>query len=422
MTNKYDIHIVIGSAFGDEGKGRHTDYLTSKLIDNNPIVIRFNGGAQAGHTVHTVQPLIRHIFGHFGSGTLLDIPTYLSKDFICNPILFRKEYDELIKIGIVPVVYIDKDAMLTIPQDMLINQAIEIARGDDRHGSCGVGINETVVRYREGYGVPIGEIENSEKLEFNILWNRYHYMTDRLESLSPSSLNMLDEYSKYLYDDNIVANYINDYNFMIEHCKLVDFEYIKNNYSTMIFEGAQGLMLSEHNYEYAPNLTTSDTGTGNAIDLINRLEGNVSINVYYLMRCYMTRHGNGRFDTEITDIHKYPRNIVYDNTNEDNEWQGSLRYGYLDIDQIMKYILMDINYVKYMAKYKDAKFSVVVGHLDQLKDGIILGDISGNTKISNIFDLRDIIMECNDIECVYVSNGNTRESTNILCKRNSSYM
>ena len=109
----------------------------------NPLVIRFNGGAQAGHTVTSPEG-IRHVFSHFGSGTLAGASTYLSKYFIVNPILFNREYDVLIKKGIVPRVYVSPECIVTTPFDMMINQVIEKRRDGDRHGSCGYGIFETI--------------------------------------------------------------------------------------------------------------------------------------------------------------------------------------------------------------------------------------------------------------------------------------
>ena len=91
-----DIKIVIGANWGDEGKGLMTDYFSQKP---NTIVVCSNGGAQRGHTVVTLDS-IRHVFRHFGSGTFNGASTYLSEDFICNPIIFRQEYEELKTLGI----------------------------------------------------------------------------------------------------------------------------------------------------------------------------------------------------------------------------------------------------------------------------------------------------------------------------------
>ena len=91
------VNVVIGSNFGDEGKGSVTDLLSIRKTLN----IRFNGGAQAGHTVCYRNK--RHVFHHFGAGSFQGAKTYLSKHFIVNPLIFKKEYEELSsKINILP--------------------------------------------------------------------------------------------------------------------------------------------------------------------------------------------------------------------------------------------------------------------------------------------------------------------------------
>ena len=116
------IKVIIGSNFGDEGKGLMTDYMCAK--SKRPVVIRFNSSAQAGHTVVTPNGR-RHIFGHFCCGSLQDVPTFLSSYFSINPLLFLKEYNELKEIDIVPYTMIDLNCPVVLPQDMLLNQIVE---------------------------------------------------------------------------------------------------------------------------------------------------------------------------------------------------------------------------------------------------------------------------------------------------------
>jgi len=135
---------VIGAGYGDEGKGLMTDYFSSQYDD--AVVIRSNGGAQAGHTVVTPAGE-RHVFSHFGSGTLNGTPTFLSSFFVSNPMLFMKEHKRFVEqFGIRPEVYVDPNSLVTTPYDMLLNQRMETMRGDDVHGSCGVGFGETLER------------------------------------------------------------------------------------------------------------------------------------------------------------------------------------------------------------------------------------------------------------------------------------
>ena len=80
-----NVRIVIGANFGDEGKGLMTDYFCSQAPPTEGVLnVRFNGGAQAGHTVVAPDGR-RHIFGHLGAGSFLpNVATYLTSDFIIN--------------------------------------------------------------------------------------------------------------------------------------------------------------------------------------------------------------------------------------------------------------------------------------------------------------------------------------------------
>ena len=88
MTN---IKIVIGGNFGDEGKGLMTSFFAAQMMKQSGrcLVVLSNGGAQRGHTV--VKEGVRHVFRHFGSGTLEGADTWFPEEFILNPMIFMKE-------------------------------------------------------------------------------------------------------------------------------------------------------------------------------------------------------------------------------------------------------------------------------------------------------------------------------------------
>ncbi len=137
--------VIIGSNFGDEGKGLLTDWAAAPF-GNDCIVARFNGGVQAGHTV-VLPDGRRHIHSHFGSGTLAGAATFLGQHFVSNPLLFFRETAALEKLRIeLPLVYADERGLVSTPFDMLINQIVEAARGSRKHGSCGLGFGETIER------------------------------------------------------------------------------------------------------------------------------------------------------------------------------------------------------------------------------------------------------------------------------------
>lgn len=294
---------VIGANFGDEGKGVVTDYLCSQGAGT---VVRFNGGAQAGHTVVTPDGR-RHIFRHVGAGAFHNIPTFLSQFFVCNPLLFFRELSELEDVGVRPSVYAHPDCVITTFPDMIINQELETGRGSKRHGSCGIGFAETINRSR------IDEL----KITMGDLWNNSNTIPIKLERIC-------DEYARFRIGRKIdepemveaflkaceaFAQYINSAG--IAQCK------------DPVFEGAQGLLLDQDNKEYYPHLTRSNTGMKNVRTLC-AMAGIDEIETYYVSRTYLTRHGAGPLPSEdITLRYK-------DNTNIQNTFQGTFRFAPLD--------------------------------------------------------------------------------------------
>ena len=89
----YNINIVLGSLFGDEGKGNSVQWLCKRALEEgkNPLVIRFSGGAQAGHRV--INGTNEHICSLIGAGVLLGIPTYLNENVYIDPVSLKREYE-----------------------------------------------------------------------------------------------------------------------------------------------------------------------------------------------------------------------------------------------------------------------------------------------------------------------------------------
>lgn len=316
-----DIKIVIGANFGDCGKGLMTDYFSQKP---NSIVVCSNGGAQRGHTVTTPDG-IRHVFHHFGSGTFTHASTYLSEDFIVNPIIFKQEYDELMKLGYIPNVYINQDCMLTTPFDMMANQIIEENRGKNKHGSCGLGIFETIKRYKAG----ITDVDN-------------HIREYYLEQFERENITLTDEWSRIFLDNGIFEHFLDDWDFMNNHSLAISDNYFLNQFDNIVFEAAQGLLLDQNNTEYFPHLTPSNTGIKNPKRIIENGEWNEEINIEtcYVSRTYLTRHGTGKFPSECdkNQINKY----IFDKTNIPNPFQDTLRYGTLDLKELYNRCSKDV--------------------------------------------------------------------------------
>lgn len=351
------VKVVIGANFGDEGKGLMTDYFCSQFPKDERVVnIRFNGGAQAGHTVVTPDGK-RHVFGHFGAGSFLpNVATYLGPEFIINPILFRREYEQLMLLGIYPLVYCHPKCIITMPQDMMVNQFVETRRGEDRHGSCGVGIYETLLRHKEFANDITMDVLNNVAGRTTIDIDYYGY--ERLEKLT--GINFTSAEKELMNNQNIRAHYDQDLQFLMNHTILVDDGYIKDHFHNAVFEGAQGLLLDQNNTAYFPHLTPSNTGINNVLPYIDE---DMDVEVCYVTRPYLTRHGAGYLPDE---CQREQVGAKIDLTNHANEWQGSLRYGELNWHDFMTRIDND-----WMKSFKKTYRSIAITHCDEASDEFV---------------------------------------------------
>jgi len=338
---------VIGACFGDEGKGLLTDYLS----DENTLVVRFNGGGQAGHTVVTPDGK-RHAFAHVGAGAFRGAHTFLSRYFLVDPRIWCEEMAELYPLGVRPIVYVDPDAFLVTPFDVFVNQELERSRGNQRHGSCGSGINETVTRCTESE-VPtrVSDIATGA-LESKVSSLRA-YAFKRIKNMTGSNPS---EYTEHLLNSpDVVDDWMESCAMFIQEVLLP--ENAPKGYSNVVFEGAQGLLLDEKHH-YFPHVTRSRTGLTNVVPLCLSL-GIRNLDVYYVMRSYMTRHGAGPFPSEVHGL------SFFDDTNNHNAWQGTLRFGSFDEDLVRQAISRDLNTV---GRSVPISASACVTHVDQHAD------------------------------------------------------
>lgn len=383
-------YVVIGANFGDEGKGLMTDYFCRKA--ERPLNVRFNGGAQAGHTVVTSDGM-RHVFSHFGAGTLCGADTYLSADFIVNPMVFMKEYAALKQTcGELPQVLIAADAPISLPCDMLLNQFAERSRGDARHGSCGLGIYESVLRSQDpALHISFGEISDTPQARKNIREKieQMHrvYVPARLAALGVTEIP--NELKQLLCNEMLLENYLDDLVAMYRICRTVD-DGILESYETAVFEGAQGLLLDCARQEYFPHLTPSHTGMHNVRRILDRLPA-AETEICYVTRSYLTRHGAGRFDTETAALAETYR--LRDKTNQTNEFQGKFRYGYFDLMTFQHSLALERRNIR-----TEECVSLCVTHLDETNGQVLCTDSAIDTAE---------LAEAVSVPCVYAASGET---------------
>lgn len=400
---KKNIKVVIGAAFGDEGKGLMVDYFCNQAPKNKKILnVRFNGSSQSGHTVVTENE--RHIFSHFGAGTFnSNVITYLSSFFIVNPIGFMKELDILTNQHIIPKVLVCKDSTVLLPFDSMLNIFKETARGKDRHGSCGMGVFEAVVRVRnEELNLKVSDLQYGRNKLFGRLKEiRDTYYIEKLNEIGVEK--MTSEELDLFFNDDVIINFIEDLKEMLQNIRIVD-DNILNEYEYQVYEGSQGLLLDWGNREYMPNLTASYTGLKNVIPLLNNIQGieKDNIEICYVVRSYFTRHGAGKFVTEVASKENLGYNIV-EKTNMTNEWQGSFRFGYFDRPLLIKNINRDLEYFQGLNYTPD--ISLAITHLDQTENKVLLGQ-------GNEVNIKEFIKNMVEIKFnrFYISEGETRKN------------
>lgn len=335
---------VIGSNFGDEGKGMVTDWCVRQRPVRS-VVVRFNGGAQAGHTVETINGH-RHVFSHFGSGSFHGADTYLGKNFICNPIVFKDERKRLRTVGLDPIVIVHPGARVTTYFDMMANQLIEAAR-TKRHGSCGLGIFETIKRHEK---IPF-TVEDAVPA-FEVIKD---YFVERL--LEATSQDVVDDADRRGYmSHKHYQQWIQDFDAFRRRAQVYQLPH--DHYEHVVFEGAQGLLLDMDYHAGAPHLTPSNTGffgaLGDAADL-----GVNEVNIYYVSRTYLTRHGAGPLKGE------KPCDLP-DETNKPNEFQGTLRFAPLHPHQLLPQIAKDLDRCRAAAPNIHLRPNIVITHANSL--------------------------------------------------------
>ena len=349
---------VIGKNFGDEGKGYTCSCLASSL--KKSLIIKHNGGGQAGHTVEDPEGKWRFIHHQIGAGAEYHVPTLFADSFMPDLFQIGKEVKAFTDLfGFQPILYSEKNARVTTIDDVLLNMGAEFARGKDRHGSCGMGIEECVQRNDAGYGITLEELATWSKQDLldRLKQIREEYTGRRakilgiqepasskamrqsnfrnpsttLNSSNPSNspifsnfANLLNPYHEMLNNETVLENFVEEVKENVKLLTLVDADRKwLEEFQDLIFETGQGLLLDQDYEAYAPHLTSSKTGIHNPAIFLEK-RGLSLDEAIYVTRPYVTRHGNGPLPCEV-DRSELP-GVGEDLTNRPNEWQGTLRY------------------------------------------------------------------------------------------------
>lgn len=279
------LDVVLGLQWGDEGKGKIVDVLAGRY----PAVARFQGGPNAGHSLHfdghnfVVRSIPSGIFREgstniIGSGVVLD------------PITFREECGNISKMGIDPKakLNISKKAHLILPTHRLLDAAYEAAAGKSKIGSTLKGIGPTYTDKISRHGLRVGDILAPDfKARFEKLKNRH--------------LQLLKDLNFECNPEKDEAEWMSAIEFLKEF-NLIDCEYFVNNWldeKPMLAEGAQGSLL-DIDYGSYPYVTSSSTTIGGVCTGLGVAPSRVG-HVYGIFKAYCTRVGSGPFPTELFD-------------------------------------------------------------------------------------------------------------------------
>ncbi|HEX4794630.1 MAG TPA: adenylosuccinate synthetase [Humisphaera sp.] len=366
--------LVIDLAFGDSGKGSIVDFLARR--GQPPLVVRFNGGPQAGHNVVTADGR-HHTFSQFGSATFVPgSRTFLSRFMLIEPYAMLNEAEHLHSIGshdALSRLLIDENCPIITPCHQAANRLHELARGADAHGTCGMGVGEVMQdlnppvlspppvlrgRVREGVlangasstqppprpslGVPgEGEKPSASAMLFardlvdrpkiiNTLGNlrdlKIAQLRDAIRDLrghpkaSFAIQTLLDPAWLETAADHYaqVASRAYILNEPKAHALLRDTTHL-------LFEGAQGVLLDE-SFGFHPHTTWSTTTFANAHTLLREAGFEGRQTRLGVLRTYFTRHGPGPFVTEDSQLRRH----LLEPHNDDAGWQGAFRVGTFD--------------------------------------------------------------------------------------------
>ena len=279
------LDVVLGLQWGDEGKGKIVDVLAG----NYPIVARFQGGPNAGHSLHFEGKSF--VLRSIPSGIFRkDAVNIVGNGVVLDPITFRKECENIEATG-VPVkerIVIAKKAHLILPTHRLLDAANEAAMGKGKIGSTLKGIGPTYTDKVSRNGLRVGDI----------LAPDFH---DRYGKLKDRHVRLLGQMQFECDPDAEEQEFFNAIEYL-KGFRLIDCEYFVNSQldeKPILAEGAQGSML-DIDYGSYPFVTSSSTACAGACIGLGVPPSRIG-HVYGIFKAYCTRVGSGPFPTELFD-------------------------------------------------------------------------------------------------------------------------
>ena len=281
------VDVVLGLQWGDEGKGKVVDVLTP----NYTVVARFQGGPNAGHSLHFGDKsfVLRTVpSGIFRDGSI----NIIGNGVVVDPVSLAEELKNISEQGI-PVkekLLISKKAHIILPTPRMLDAASEAAKGKSKIGSTLKGIGPTYMDKTGRNGLRFGDVLAEDFI-------------DRYNRLKAKHVEMLSQYEGFEYD---VTEYEKTWMEGIEYLRgfeFIDSEHVVNKYIDedvpILAEGAQGSLLDVDFGTY-PFVTSSNTVCAGVCTGLGVAPTKIG-DVYGIFKAYCTRVGSGPFPTELFD-------------------------------------------------------------------------------------------------------------------------
>ena len=281
------IDVVLGLQWGDEGKGKVVDVLTP----NYKVIARFQGGPNAGHSLHfgDTSFVLRTVpSGIFREGSV----NIIGNGVVVDPVSLTEELTNIAAQGIdvKQKLFISKKAHIILPTHRMLDAASEAAKGKSKIGSTLKGIGPTYMDKTGRNGLRFGDVLADDFME-------------RYNKLKGKHVEMLSQYKGFEYD---ITDYEKTWFEGIEYLRgfrFIDSEHEVNNYINddvaILAEGAQGSMLDVDFGTY-PFVTSSNTVCAGVCTGLGVAPTKIG-DVYGIFKAYCTRVGSGPFPTELFD-------------------------------------------------------------------------------------------------------------------------
>ena len=283
------VDVLVGLSFGDEGKGKIIDVMSSKY----DIVARFQGGANAGHTI--LFEGRKHVLRTIPSGIFhKDTVNIIGNGVVLDPVVFKQEVEALAKfdMDVKKRLLISRKTHLILPTHKLLDATSEVAKGKDKIGSTLKGIGPTYMDKTGRNGIRVGDLELPdfhkrfcklfEKHEDLIEWSVTKQFSSNYEDMEEEFLDALAYLKQFTFIDS--EEYLHK---------------AQKEGKSILCEGAQGSLLDVDFGTY-PFVTSSNTTAAGACTGLGIAPNKIK-DVYGIFKAYTTRVGSGPFPTELFD-------------------------------------------------------------------------------------------------------------------------